>query len=570
MAGRGRKKGEEISSKSKAWKVGVYGRRSFDDGETEESYTITNQKKMIEYFVSNYSDMKIIDYYSDDGYTGTNFERPEFKRLLNDIMIGKINTLIVKDLSRLGRNHREVGRYLEEVFPLYDLRVIAINDNVDSYLNPESINNIIVPVKNLMNENYSRDISKKVSSAYQSMAKRGEFVAGTTPYGYKLDSNIKHHLIIDETEVEIVRKIFEMALNGDGRIKICKYLNNNGILCRKEIQRRKKWNLSLKPNEEEIKYLWSTSTIGRMLSNESYIGNLVQLKTKRITFGSKLTVNVAEENYIRCENTHEPIISKEDFNKVQKIIKSNEKRKSAPKLENYSKFRGILKCGDCGRAMTRQEDFRGNRNISNYVCMTHLQVASKCSTHKIKSEELENIVLETIQLQVKFIIKLERSLMKLYFNNNVIDLENEYNNNIRLFEIKVNNLKNDKMRYYENWKNNKIPETEFNKLYSDIDNQIKSIKGEIESYDISYREKIKQIRKNDYWIGHFKRNRRIKKITKEVLHELVENIFVYENGQVEVTFKYKDEFMNLIKYLEEKGVINDEKMEDWSVSKAII
>lgn len=314
-------------------------------------------------------------------------------------MIGKINTLIVKDLSRLGRNHREVGRYLEEVFPLYDLRVIAINDNVDSYLNPESINNIVVPVKNLMNESYSRDISKKVSSAYQSMAKRSEFVAGTTtPYGYKLDSKIKHHLIIDETEVEIVRKIFEMALNGDGRIKICKYLNNNGILCRKEIQRRKKWNLSLKSNEEEIKYLWSTSTIGRMLSNESYIGNLVQLKTKRIAFGSKLTVNVAEENHIRCENTHEPIISKEDFNKVQKIIKSNEKRKSAPKLENYSKFRGILKCGDCGRAMTRQEDFRENRNISNYVCMTHLQVASKCSTHKIKSEELENIVLETIQL----------------------------------------------------------------------------------------------------------------------------------------------------------------------------
>ena len=131
-------------------------------------------------------------------------------------------------------------------------------------------------------------------------------------------------------------------------------------------------------------------------------------------------------------------------------------------------------------------------------------------------------------------------------------------------------IKKSELLLFCNWKNNKIPETEFNKLYSDIDNQIKSIKGEIESYDISYREKIKQIRKNDYWIGHFKRNRRIKKITKEVLHELVENIFVYENGQVEVTFKYKDEFMNLIKYLEEKGVINDEKMEDWSVSKAII
>ena len=213
---------------------------------------------------------------------------------------------------------------------------------------------------------------------------------------------------------------------------------------------------------------------------------------------------------------------------------------------------------------------RGNRNISNYVCATHLRLVSKCSMHKIKSEELENIVLETIQLQVKFIIKLERSLMKLYFNNNVIDLENEYNNNIRLFEIKVNNLKNDKIKHYENWKNNKISESEFNKLYSDIDNQIKSINDEIESYDISYRDKIKKIRKNDYWIGHFKRNRRIKKITKEVLHELVENIFVYENGQVEVIFKYKDEFMNLIKYLEEKGVITNEEMEVRNVSKAII
>ena len=129
MAGRGLKKGEVIQSSAKLWKVGVYGRRSFDDGEAEESYTITNQKKMIEYFVSNYSDMKIVDYYSDDGYTGTNFNRPEFKRMLSDVMMGKINTLIVKDLSRLGRNHREVGRYLEEVFPLYDSRVISINDN---------------------------------------------------------------------------------------------------------------------------------------------------------------------------------------------------------------------------------------------------------------------------------------------------------------------------------------------------------------------------------------------------------------------------------------------------------
>lgn len=570
MAGRGLKKGEVIQSSAKLWKVGVYGRRSFDDGEAEESYTITNQKKMIEYFVSNYSDMKIVDFYSDDGYTGTNFNRPEFKRMLSDVMMGKINTLIVKDLSRLGRNHREVGRYLEEVFPLYDLRVISINDNVDSYLNPDFVTNIIVPVKNLMNENYARDISKKVYSAYLSMARRGEFVAGTTPYGYKLDPDVKHHLIPDEEEVEIVKTIFKMTLDGDGRIKICKYLNNNGILCRKEIQRRKKWKIPLDSKTEECKYLWCTTTIGRMLTNESYIGNLVQLKTKRVVFGSKTSINVAEEDYIRCENTHESIISKEDFDKVQKLIKCNEKRKAPATPENYSKFRGILKCGDCGKAMTKQEDFRGNRNISNYICMTHLRVAKKCSSHKIKTEELENLVLETIQLQVKFIIKLERSLMKLYFQNNVTDLENEYNNNVRLFEVKVNNLKTEKRKHYENWKNNKLSQYEFNKLYNDIDEQIKNITDEMFSYEISYREKIKEIRKNDYWIGHFKRNRRIKKITKEVLHELVENIFVYENGQIEVVFKYKNEYMNLIKYLEEKGVINNEEVDIWGLSKTLV
>ena len=157
---------------------------------------------------------------------------------MRDVVNGKINGIIVKDLSRLGRNHKEVGKYIEEIFPIYDLRIISVNDNVDSFLDPESINSLIVPVKNLMNENYSRDISKKVSSAYETMAKNGKFVAGTPPYGYMLDPEDKHHLIPDESEVEIVKKIFDMALSGKGRIKICKYLNDNGILCRKELQRR--------------------------------------------------------------------------------------------------------------------------------------------------------------------------------------------------------------------------------------------------------------------------------------------------------------------------------------------
>ena len=233
MAGRGKKKLSREELKNRKWLFGVYTRRSFDDGDDAESNTIINQKHLIEAHLEKLSEnIEIVDYYVDDGYTGTNFNRPNFKRLMNDVLSGKINGIIVKDLSRLGRNHLEVGKYIEEIFPLHSIRIIAVNDDVDSFNNPESIRSLNVPIKNLVNEGVSRDLSKKVASAYVSMARNRQFVAGTTPYGYALDPNDKHHLVIDEKEAEIIREIFKMALEGNGRIKICKYLNSQGIAVR--------------------------------------------------------------------------------------------------------------------------------------------------------------------------------------------------------------------------------------------------------------------------------------------------------------------------------------------------
>lgn len=571
MAGRGNKKQSRINDENKKWLFGVYGRRSFDDGENSESYTITNQKALIESFLQDKANIVIEDYYIDDGYTGTNFERPGFKRLMQDVINGRINGIIVKDLSRLGRNHKEVGKYIEEIFPIYDLRIISINDNVDSYLDPESISSLIVPVKNLMNENYSRDLSKKVASAYETMAKNGQFVAGTTPYGYMLDPEDKHHLIIDHNEVDMVKKIFEMALSGKGRPTICQYLNDNGILCRKEIQRRNKRKLTLDPFEIKSEYLWSTSTIGRMLCNETYIGNLVQLKTTRATFGGKKFITKDEKEYIRSENTHEAIISKEEFNKVQKIIKQNRKvKKSSSSTTNYSIFRGILKCADCGRAMTKQEDFRGKRQLSNYFCMSYLQVSKSCSPHKIKTSELENTVLEAIQLQVKLVIELEKSLSKLFLKNNQSSIENEYKNNVKVAEIKISNLKEKKRKSYEEWKFNKLEKKEFMNISKEIDSKISQLNEDIELYTSTYREAIKKIRKNDYWIGHYKRNRKIKKISKEVLNELIDIIYVRKDGSLDIKWKYHDEYLGLANYLEQEGANINEEMDIWNLSKAFI
>lgn len=555
MAGRGKKKLSTNSTVAN-WLVGIYTRRSFDDNEDKESNTITNQKEMINSFISKEKNMTIVDYYVDDGYTGTTFDRPGFQEMMKDISDGRINTIIVKDLSRLGRNSLEVGKYIEEIFPIYNIRIIAINDNVDSFKRPESINDLMVPIKNLINESYARDISKKVSSAYYTMASNGKYVAGTSPYGYTFDENDKHHLVVDPDEVEIVRLIFNMALKGDGRVKITKYLNDHNILCRKEIQRRKKYKLSLDPLEETIKYKWSTSTIGRMLTSEIYIGNLTQLKTKRESFKNHKVINVAKEDWVRFEKTHEPIITKADFDKIQGLIKVNAKRLSNTGERTYSIYNGVLKCADCGRAMYKQEDKRGNRQLSNYFCNTYLYISkTSCSSHKIKTEDLNDIVLETVQLQVKLVIELDRSLKRLFFKNNRETVESEYKNNTRIAEIKINNLKNKKLQLYEDWKFNNIDKDEFINQSKLIEEDIKLVEEKLELITKTYRDNLKMIKRNDYWINHYRRNKKIKKLTREVIKELIDVIYITADGNVDIRFKYSNEYKELVTYLENEGAV---------------
>ena len=532
MAGRGNKKQKNNNYSNHKWLFAAYSRRSYDDGEKSESYTITNQKRIISNYLADCEDIIIEDY-----------------------------------LSRIGRNHREVGKYLEEVFPTYNLRIISINDNVDSYLNPESMSNLIVPIKNLMNENYAIDISKKVKSAYVAMAKSGLYVAGTTPYGYKQDPDNKHHLIIDEKEKKIVLEIFQMALDGKGKVYIAKKLNERGILSRRELQYRNKHKLTLEPFDIESRYTWAPTTIGRMLSNEVYIGNLVQLKTERLSFGKTKSIEKKSEDCIRVENTHKGIIDKRTFNKVQQILK---KRKISKKIKSRgsSIYRGKLKCYDCGSAMTKQEDFRGNRTVSNYFCMKHLYRSKTCTSHKIKTSVLNQCIIEMIQLQVKLVIDLEKSLKKRYFRNNAKYLEKEYKDNIRIANIRIEGIQKNKREAYQKWKLGEIEHSDYKILNRKYENEIKKYENQVENYSSTYKETLRRIRKNNSWVDHFKRNRRIKKLTKEIVNELIEDILVHEDGVIDVIFKYQDEYENMVCYLESDGVIDAEKMDDWNVSKA--
>jgi len=558
MAGRGKKK-QKIDYSNVIWRVGAYTRRSFDDMEDTESNTITNQKDLIKNYLKNEPNTILVDYYDDDGYSGTTFNRPGFQRLFRDIVTGEVNTIIIKDLSRLGRNYTEVGKYIENIFPIYNVRIISINDNLDSWKDPKTIDSMIVPIKNLMNDEYARDISKKVKSAYATMAKNGKYASGTPPYGYSIDPDDKHHLIINAEEAKNVKKIFNMALNGDGRIKICKYLNENGILCRKELQRRIKHNLSLNPFEIDSRYIWSLSTIGRILSSETYIGNLVQNKTTNVSYKNKNIIYKPKEDWIIVPNTHEPIISKDKFQKVQKIISSKSFKKRNTK--NDSAYDKLIKCADCGRAMYKVEDFRGNRNTSNYYCMSYMHLGKVCTKHKIKMELLNQLVIEAIKVQIKLVIEFNKSLEKLHIDENIENINNDYENMMAKYNKKIDTLKEQKKLKYEEWKFDKISKDEFLVFSKNNEDSIKEINNKIDQLQINHDKNIKESRLDTSWINHFKRNSKIKKINKKVLNELIECIYVHEKSNINIVFKYKDEFNETIKYLKERGVY-DEKMEN--------
>ena len=304
------------------YKAGAYIRLSREDGNKfEESNSIKNQRDLINEFIDEQDDISIYGYYSDDGRTGTNFDRPGFQRMMKDMYDKKIDCIIVKDLSRFGRNYIEVGRYIDYIFPSMGIRFISINDNIDNVKNPESLNSVIVPFKNLMNDEYCRDIARKVKKVKEVQRLNGEITSGSAPYGYLLKDK---NYVIDLEVKDIITMIFEMCIAGESSTKIAYKLNEENIDCPKE-HFCKRNNV-----EHSKKYYWDSTKISNILKNEVYCGTLVQGKTTTLNNKVRVSVPVPKEDWIRVENHHEPIIDKETKKKAQECILS---RTTATKLK---------------------------------------------------------------------------------------------------------------------------------------------------------------------------------------------------------------------------------------------
>ena len=378
-----------MQSNRKHYRAGLYMRLSRDDG-VGESSSITTQRKILRAYAEEH-DFSIYDEYIDDGWSGTSFERPEFKRMISDIEAGKVNLVLTKDLSRLGRDYITAGQYTEIYFPSKGVRYIAINDGYDS----DSPYTDIAPFKNVINEMYARDTSRKIRSAFSAKMQGGSYIGNFAPYGYQKDPGDKNHLVPDPVTAPIVQRLFRLAEAGTGLSEIARILNGEGVVT--PAVYRCMTHPYLKVEVYTKRREWTPAGVSKLLRNRTYLGHTVQGKTTKVSFKSDLTLQNPKEDWIVVENTHEALVGEETFSVVQRIMQSRTCRKTKG-FRNI--FSGLAKCAECGRNMSATGT-RKKGAAANLVCGGYkLYGSSECSNHAIDYETLYHIVLEAVRAEV--------------------------------------------------------------------------------------------------------------------------------------------------------------------------
>ena len=511
--------------------VGLYIRLSReDDDKVEISESITNQKSLLIQYVKE-NNLRLADIYIDDGYSGTSFDRPAFKRLIDDILKGKINMVITKDMSRLGRDYIGTGELIEKFFPSHGVRYIAVTDNIDTYL--DSSNNDIAPFKAIMNDMYAKDISKKIKSSLKAKQKEGKWVGGRTPFGYMKDPNDRNKLIIFEEQAVVVRRIFDMCLEGLSFYKIALRLTNEKVKTPAEY-----YSFEWKNNYHLNYGLWNTKTIRDILTNRMYIGDLVQNKRNKVNYKVKKIIKNNPENYIVVENTHEAIIEKEIFYQVQKRIPKNAGRNE--KKETHL-LAGLLYCGDCGHRISvtsrRKKDNRCY-TICNYY-RTYMKY-HVCTTHSNNYDVLENIILNTLkELCLNYIDKkkIKEETLKNINNDNKQSVKKE----ISVLKTEINRINSNLDNIYLDKLNKVIIKEQFNRVKIKLENELKIKQDRYIELSSNINEKYNNEinhKKIEKFIDEFLL---MEKHNRELIVSLVDRIEIFENKNINI----KTTFNNL-------------------------
>lgn len=526
----------KYARKEKRWRSGPYHRLSKEDNLNNESISILNQRKITTNHLKQIDDCEIYKEYVDDGYSGTNFNRPGIVELLDDIHNRNINLVIVKDISRLGRNYIETGQLLEKVFPLYQIRFISVDDGVDSYLDPDSYDKLLVRIKNIINENYPKDLSIKIRSSVIIKKICGEYLCSVAPFGYEKDPNRKNHLIINNAEAEIIRKIFDLAEAGYGFSKIASILNESGIKSPKEFRNK---------NQNGIHTYWDSKYISKILKNRVYCGDLVQNKYGNKSYKIKKQIRKDMENWIIVKNTHEAIIDRERFNRIQEIIKSRKKTYKYGK----SMYSNLLKCPDCNRALIKTFYVRCEDDFY-YNCQLYYRNKGKlCNEHRILSKKLYFLVLNAIKTQFNLLLELRTKAEEinndLKLKQNLEKINYKINSNINALSIQ----KKKKKENYNLWRLGEKDDLEYEETNKTIEDEIKQIENDIELLTNSLND-CQAI--NIDWVEEYLKFKDIKELDSNVLHSLIDTIYVIDNNHIKICFKYDDMFKKTVDMVNHK------------------
>ena len=391
------------NTETKIWNATLYLRLSRDDGDKEESNSITGQRELLRDFIRTRPELREYAVRIDDGFTGSNFERPSFKKMLEDVKAGRTNCIIVKDLSRFGRNYLDAGEYIEKIFPFLGVRFIAVNDNYDSLGGKNASDELIIPFKNLINEAYCRDISVKVHTQLEVKRKSGQYIGAFAVYGYLKDNADKNHLIVDEYAADTVRDIFSWKLEGMSPQDIAARLNHSGVLSPMEYKRSlgMRFATSFKANPQAA---WSANAVLRILKNPVYTGILIQGRETTPSYKVRKRITKPENEWAIVSDAYEAIVERRDFDSVQKALSLDTRR--SPGDSAVQLFSGMVFCGECGASMVRKTVPSGKKKYVYYICSAHKQDKS-CSPHRMRDKALEQLVLDTVKQYIRDVVDLD-------------------------------------------------------------------------------------------------------------------------------------------------------------------
>ena len=517
------------------FKAGLYARLSHETEENIERGTIETQMELMKNYVKDHEDIVIEEEYYDASFTGTNFERPDFKRMLEDAKTGRINCIIVKDLSRLGRNYVEMGNYIERVFPFLNVRFIAVTDDFDSF-RPGT--DLMMPLKNIVNEFYAKDISKKVSTAHRRKWTTDEYMCGFAPYGYLKSKTEKNRIVVDEATAGNVRLIYKLFLEGKGYTSIAKYLNEQGIMSPLMYLKSLGYQQNVKTNG-----VWTKTTVKSILTNQAYIGSAVHGKVVIEKYNNIPLHATDPSEWVIVENTHEPLVDKETFEKAQERVKeisdvyfAKEFTKHPPNEKNLLK--GKIVCGDCGKGMRLSP-----RTTKSYVyfCGTFSDgINPACSRHKIDQEDVNKAVFAQISNHMRCCIDALRVIRELNARSSGLKKYDVYEKAITRQRRELEKVNRKFSELYGDYSEHLINESEYLTLKQQYLLKSEALKKEIDNLLISQNLYSKNYKIDADWENLINKYLKCRKLNKELADAFVDKVQVFEGGRISVNLVYDD------------------------------